>query len=452
VAPRAHNTARPRPGQPKNAIRWQTRIHDRGGRFLALAMIFKASDEMAAVLSQARAAPQSLATPREPAAVPARAVAVTAGPRIPRTGLALSRRRRGARRMAQAEALGHDSEHIGARAQRAAGARSAEAKTNAPPGSSAISSPWIRPQNALSARLSRWSSPPSGPASRRLTRGVYRRAWAQAAGRGPRSRATSLIQVGILGVRAPFAAPAELRRGVVARLELHVELHGRLAGPQDLTYGGSSEDETRPPAWPLDEFTAGASWSSASPRWMEPLRASRMMSFLNRPTGARPHSLPAARGWTLSGANGDRKYELVSRGEFQSPAVFYELRTDSTASRVALCRLGQKRIAQRNENLARTSRIGATSSHPARSVLSSRRTLRRPATNSIRAFEEHVVRNRDAGPQVPARLLCTARQDRSLLCWPRMPADRVCPGGRFLFCASPEMHDGARARGEHDRA
>ena len=112
--------------------------------------------------------------------------------------------------------------------------------------------------------------------------------------------------------RAPFAElRAELRQGVVARLDFVLDSMDASLGRSDLTYGGSTEDEDGRRV-PLDEFTAAGIVFLSESLGIEPLRARRMLSFLLAPEcGLGPHRFAGANvGWTISGANGGRRYGL----------------------------------------------------------------------------------------------------------------------------------------------
>src|SRR5882762_8689448 len=167
----------------------------------------------------------------------------------------------------------------------------------------------IGPQPALSARLFSLEQSAQRAASRRLL------------GASPgRLAASPLIGSALasdisdpLTFRAPFAElHVEVRHGVVARLDFVFDSMDASLGRSDLTYGGSTEDEHGRRV-PLDEFTAAGIVFLSESLGLEPLRARRMLSFLLAPEcGLGPHRFAGVQvGWTLSGANGDRKYGLV---------------------------------------------------------------------------------------------------------------------------------------------
>jgi len=267
-------------------------------------------DELAAVLSQARAALKSGDTE---SAVRLYLRAQSLSPRDPEIpherGLALLETGDvGLAALAQAEALALDSAHIGARAQRAAALEALGDDEGAARELRDLLSR-IGPQPALSARLSSLEQSAQRAASRRLLGASPARLGASPLVGSALSRNIS----DPLTFRAPFAElRAELRQGVVARLEIMFDSMEASLGRSDLTYGGSSEDEHGRRV-PLDEFTAAGIVFISESLGMEPLRARRMLSFLLAPEcGLGPHRFAGVQvGWTLSGANGDRKYGLV---------------------------------------------------------------------------------------------------------------------------------------------
>jgi hypothetical protein len=266
-------------------------------------------DELAAVLSQARAALKSGDTG---SAVRLYLRAQSLSPRDPEIpherGLALLETGEvGLAALAQAEALALDSAHIGARAQRAAALEALGDDEGAASELRDLLSR-IGPQPALSARLSSLEQSVQRAASRRLL-----------GGSPARLNTSPLVGSALarnisdpLTFRAPFAElRAELRHGVVARLELVFDSMDASLGRSDLTYGGSTEDEHGRRV-PLDEFTAAGIVFLSESLGLEPLRARRMLSFLLAPEcGLGPHRFAGANvGWTISGANGARRYGL----------------------------------------------------------------------------------------------------------------------------------------------
>ena len=268
-------------------------------------------DELAAVLAQARTALKSGDTE---SAVRLYRRAQELSPRDPEIpherGLALLETGDvGLAALAQAEALALDPGHVGARAQRAP-ALEALGDDEGAAGELRDLLSRIGPQPALSARLSSLEQSAQRAASRRLL------------GASPARLGTSPLVGSALArnisdpliFRAPFAElRVEVRHGVVGRLELVFDSMDASLGRSDLSYGGSTEDEHGRRV-PLDEFTAAGIVFLAEALGIETLRARRLLSFLLAPEcGLGPHRLAAVQiGWTLSGANGARKYGLVA--------------------------------------------------------------------------------------------------------------------------------------------
>jgi hypothetical protein len=266
-------------------------------------------DELAEVLAQARAALKSGETE---SAVRLYRRAQELSPRDPEIpherGLALLETGDvGLAALAQAEALALDPGHVGARAQRAAAIEALGDDEGAARELRDLLSR-IGPQPALSARLFSLEQSAQRAASRRLL------------GAAPARLAASPLVASALArnisdplvFRASFAElRVELRQGVVARLEFVFDSMDASLGRSDLTYGGSTEDEQGRRV-PLDEFTAAGIVFLSESLGMEPLRARRMLSFLLAPEcGLGPHRFAGVSvGWTISGANGERRYGL----------------------------------------------------------------------------------------------------------------------------------------------
>ena len=266
-------------------------------------------DELAAVLSQARAALKSGDTA---SAVRLYLRAQSLSPRDPEIpherGLALLETGDvGLAALAQAEALALDPGHVGARAQRAAALEALGDDEGAASELRDLLSR-IGPQPALSARLSSLEQSAQRAASRRLL-------GASPARLGASPLVGSALARNIsdpLMFRAPFAElRMELRQGVIARLDFVFDSMDASLGRSDLTYGGSTEDEQGRRV-PLDEFTAAGIVFLSESLGVEPLRARRMLSFLLAPEcGLGPHRFAGVNvGWTISGANGGRRYGL----------------------------------------------------------------------------------------------------------------------------------------------
>jgi len=209
--------------------------------------------------------------------------------------------------LAQAEALALDPEHVGARAQRAAALEALGDDDGAARELRELLSR-IGPQPALSARLFSLEQSAQRAASRRLL------------GASPARLNTSPLVGSALArnisnpltFRAPFAElRAEVRHGVVGRLDLVFDSMDASLGRSDLSYGGTTEDEDGRRV-PLDEFTAAGIVFLSESLGVEPLRARRMLSFLLAPEcGLGPRRFAGANvGWTISGANGSRRYGL----------------------------------------------------------------------------------------------------------------------------------------------
>jgi len=211
--------------------------------------------------------------------------------------------------LAQAEALALDPGHIGARAQRAA---ALEALGDDAGAAAEIRELLARigPQPALSARLSLLEQ----SAARARTRRLLGAAVSRLASSPLVGSALARNLSDPLTFRAPFATlSADARDGRIARLDLIFDSMDASMGRSDLSYGGSTEDEHGRRV-PLDEFTAAGIVFLSESLGIEPLRARRLLSFLLAPEcGLGPHPFAAAQvGWTISGANGDRRYGLVA--------------------------------------------------------------------------------------------------------------------------------------------
>jgi len=211
--------------------------------------------------------------------------------------------------LAQAEALAIDPGHVGARAQRAAALEAL--------GDDAGAAEQIRellarigPQPALSARLSKLEQSAKRARDRRLLG-------------APLSRLAQSPLVGSalarnisdpLTFRAPFATlSATAREGDLTRLDLVFDSMDASLGRSDLSYGGSTEDEHGRRV-PLDEFTSAGIVFLSESLGIDTLRARRLLSFLLAPEcGLGPHRFAGAHvGWTISGANGARRYGLFT--------------------------------------------------------------------------------------------------------------------------------------------
>ncbi len=268
-------------------------------------------DDLAPVLAQARAA---LKSGEVRAAVRLYQRAQELSPRDPEIpherGLALLETGEiGLAALAQREALALDPEHVGARAQCAAALEALGDDLGAAEQLRQLLAR-IGPQLALSARLSSLEQAAARARSRRLL------------GASPgRLVASPLIGSALardladpLKFRAPFGElTAQVREGAVERLQLVFESMDKSLGRNDLSYGGTTEDEHGRRV-PLDEFTAAGVVFLAEALGIETIRARRMLSFLLAPEcGLGPHRFAGAGiGWSISGANGSRRYGLVA--------------------------------------------------------------------------------------------------------------------------------------------
>ena len=268
-------------------------------------------DELAAVLAQARA---SLKSGDTQTAVRLYRRAQELSPRDPEIpherGLALLETGDvGLAAVAQAEALALDSAHIGARAQRAAALEALGDDDGAARELGELLSR-IGPQPALSARLAGVEQSAKRAASRRLLGGSLARLEAS-------PLIGSVLARDItdpLTFRSSFAElEAQLRQGVIARLDLVFDSMDASLGRSDLSYGGTSEDEGGRRV-PLDEFTAAGIVFLGEALGIEIIRARRMLSFLLTPEcGLGPHRFAGAQvGWTISGGDGARRYGLFA--------------------------------------------------------------------------------------------------------------------------------------------
>jgi hypothetical protein len=266
-------------------------------------------DELVTVLAQARAALKSGETET---AVRLYRRAQELSPRDPEIpherGLALLETGDvGLAAQAQGEALALDSGHIGARAQRAAALEALGDDDGAARELSELLSR-IGPQPALSARLYSLEQSAQRAASRRLLgASTARLATSPLVGSAlARNISDPLV------FRAPFAElRAQVRDGVLARLDLVFDSMDASLGRSDLSYGGSTEDEHGRRV-PLDEFTAASIVFLSESLGIDTVRARRMLSFLLAPEcGLGPHRFAGVDvGWTISGGNGARRYGL----------------------------------------------------------------------------------------------------------------------------------------------
>lgn len=268
-------------------------------------------DELAAVLAQARAAFKSGETET---AVRLYRRAQDLSPRDPEIpherGLALLETGAvGPAAVAQGEALALDPEHVGARAQRAAALEALGDDAGAAHELRELLSR-IGPQPALSARLSSLEQAAVRAASRRvLGTPAARLAMSPLIGSALARNISDPLMF-----RAPFAElRAQVRDGVLARLDLVFDSMDASLGRSDMSYGGTTEDEHGRRV-PLDEFTAAAIVFLSESLGIEPLRARRILSFLlTAESGLGPHRLAGLDvGWTLSGDNGARRYGLFA--------------------------------------------------------------------------------------------------------------------------------------------
>src|SRR5438067_4438309 len=267
--------------------------------------------ELATVLTEARAA---LKAGQPESAVQLYRRAQELSPRDPEIpherGLALLEAgQAGLAALAQAEALQLDSAHIGARAQRA-GALEALGDDEGAASELRELLSRIGPQPALSARLSGLEQSARRAASRRLIGAPL-----------ARLPASPLIGSALarniadpLTFRAPFAElKASTQGALLARLDLAFDSMDASLGRSDVSYGGTTEDEHGRRV-PLDEFTAAGIVFISEALGIETSRARRLLQFLLTPDcGRGPFRVAGCSVcWTLSGANGDRKYGLYA--------------------------------------------------------------------------------------------------------------------------------------------
>ncbi len=268
-------------------------------------------DELAQVLSEARAAFKAGQAP-DAARLYRRAQQLAPrDPEIPHErGLALLETGDiGLAALAQREALALDPQHVGARAQCAAALEALGDDLGAAEQLRQLLAR-IGPQIALSARLSALEQAAARARSRRLL-GASPNRLAQSPLIGS---ALARDRADPLKFRAPFAElTAQARGGAIERLVLVFESMDASLGRSDLSYGGTTEDEDGRRV-PLDEFTAAGVVFLAEAFGIETIRARRMLSFLLAPEcGLGPHGFAGAQiGWSISGANGDRRYGLVA--------------------------------------------------------------------------------------------------------------------------------------------
>jgi tetratricopeptide (TPR) repeat protein len=209
--------------------------------------------------------------------------------------------------LAQAEALAIDPHHTGARAQRAAALEALGDDEGAADELRELLRR-IGPQIGLQARLSGIEESARRAAARRLLGNPLSRLQASPLLTGfARAIGEPLL------FRAPFG---ELRatadKQLLARLELTFESMDASMGRSDLTFGGTENEQGR--RVPLDEFTSAATVFLSEALGIETIRARRLLQFLLTPEcGMGPVRIAGCRvGWTVSGANGNRKYGLFA--------------------------------------------------------------------------------------------------------------------------------------------
>ena len=210
--------------------------------------------------------------------------------------------------LAQQKALGLDPEHVGARAQLAA---ALEALGDDAGAAAALRELLQRlgPQPALAARLSSLEGAADRAKARRLV--------GNAVSRLPTSSLIGTAFARTIGGHLQFRAPFGELRGQgearLSRLDLVFESMDASLGRSDLSYGGTTQDEDGRRV-PLDEFTAAGVVFLSEALGIDTIRARRMLSFLLTPEcGLGPHRFAGCGiGWTISGADGDRKYGLFA--------------------------------------------------------------------------------------------------------------------------------------------
>jgi tetratricopeptide (TPR) repeat protein len=211
--------------------------------------------------------------------------------------------------LAQNEAVLLDPEHVSARAQLAAALEALGDDAGAARELSELLQR-LGPQPALSARLFALEEAARRAASRRLLGGSPSRISASPLVGTALARAIGEPHLW----RAPFAElRARAESGLVERLDLTFASMDASMGRSDLSYGGSTlEDDGR--RVPLDEFTAAGIVFLSESLGIETSRARRILSFLLTPEGGgAPQKLAGARiGWTITDANGSRKYGLYA--------------------------------------------------------------------------------------------------------------------------------------------
>jgi hypothetical protein len=268
-------------------------------------------DELAQVLAQARSALKS-GEARAAVRLYQRAQQLSSrDPEIPHErGLALLETGEiGLAALAQQEALELDPGHVGARAQSAAALQALGDDLGA---AEQLRELLARtgPSPALYARLSSLEQAAARALSRRLLGAPTTRLLASPLVGSALARDLAHP----LKFRAPFAElTASARDGAVVRLELVFDSMDASLGRSDMSYGGTTEDEHGRRV-PLDEFTAAGVVFLAEALGLETLRARRMLSFLLTPEcGLGPRRLAGASvGWSVSRADGDRRYGLVA--------------------------------------------------------------------------------------------------------------------------------------------
>jgi hypothetical protein len=210
---------------------------------------------------------------------------------------------------AQAEALAIDPEHTGARAQRAAALEALGDDAGAA-GELRELLKRMGPQIGLQARLAAVEDSARRAASRRLVGNSASRLQGSALIGSALARSISEP----LLFRAPFAElSASVEKGNLRRLDMIFDSMDASMGRSDMSYGGTTEDEHGRRV-PLDEFTAAAVVFLGESLGIETVRARRLLQFLLTPEcGMGPVKFAGCGvGWTVSGANGDRKYGLYA--------------------------------------------------------------------------------------------------------------------------------------------
>ena len=204
--------------------------------------------------------------------------------------------------------LALDPEHTGARAQLAAALEALGDDAGAAHQLQQLLSR-LGPQPALAARQLGLEEAARRAASRRLLGGPPSRLAASPLVGTAFARSIA----GPLQFRAPFADLRGEADGTLRRLDLVFDSMDASMGRSDLCYGGTTQDEEGRRV-PLDEFSAAAVVFLAEALGIETFRARRMLSFLLTPEcGMGPHTFAGLKvGWTISSANGDRRYGLFA--------------------------------------------------------------------------------------------------------------------------------------------